>query len=70
MGWAVFLVVSSVAVFALMKYAGSNRRAAKVIKGKGRSSPRICPDCREPAGKCQYLRRQAEHPGGMLGKKK
>lgn len=71
MGWVIFLVISGMAVLALMKYAGSDRRAGKAIRGKGRTGPaKLCPDCGLPRGKCRKQVADAEHPAGMVGKRK
>ena len=67
MGWVVFLVISATVILVLMKYAGSNRRAQKAIKGKGRSPVKICDECGLPRGKCQEMKRRAEHPKGFSG---
>lgn len=62
----------------------ANKRRARMhhgyrrtVKMRGISGTRICTDvapngqvCGLPAGKCQHLRRQAEHAEGIHGKKK
>jgi hypothetical protein len=66
MGWVIFLIVASVIVVIMMRRAG---RRGRLVRSKGMRPARACPDprCGLPAGKCQHMRRQAEHAAGFLG---
>lgn len=55
----------------------AQRRYSRTVRSRGTSAVRICTDtapngqvCGLPRGKCQHLRRQAEHAEGMQGRKK